>query len=411
MANGSLRKNRCGIYQAVFRFGGKQWSRTLETKSKMEAKDRLGIVRATIRKIEAGDLAVPHDADVGTFIVTNGKLANPVGDNIDLTTLEDVIEAYLAAHPDGSKSANTQVTEAIHHKHLKEHFGSKALFRTLNTSALQTYVTARSKKVKAATIEKELCTVSLLWHFSKSHLKIVTGDSPIKALIVPKIDDKADFATYVEIQAKVERGGLTEAEEEAAWECLFLSFAEVKEFLAWAKETISTKQKDHRRQLPALLFPMIAATAYTGARRSELCRSEVQDWNLVDGTVTIREKKKGKGSGTFRTIDLHPELIVILKDWLANHPGGRWMFCEFKNTKLAERSASHFFAKLRECSPKWKVIHGFHTFRHSFASNLALKGVNQSVISSYMGHITSEMERRYRHLFPSEKKLAIAMLA
>ena len=411
MANGSLVKNRCGIYQAVFRFGGKQFSRTLGTKSKQEAKDALGAVRATIRRIEAGDLAVPSDADVGTFVVTHGRVANPVAESIDLTTLDQVIEAYKEAHPAGSKASNTQATEAIHHKHLKAHFGSKVAFRTLNTSTLQTYVSARSKKVVAATVQKELCTFSLLWHYAKNHLKIVAGDSPIKNLILGKTHDKAAFQTYAEILSKIERGGLDKAEEEAAWECLFLSFAEVKDFLKWAKEVCGAKQKGHRRQLPGFLFPMIAAAAYTGARRSELCRSEVEDWDLVGGTVTIRELKKGRGSGTFRTIDLHPELIVILKDWFADHPGGRWAFCEYRNTKMSVRSASHYFDKLRTCSSKWEVIHGFHTFRHSFASNLALRGVNQSVISSYMGHITSEMERRYRHLFPSEKKLAITALA
>ena len=50
---------------------------------------------------------------------------------------------------------------------------------------------------------------------------------------------------------------------------------------------------------------------------------------------------------------------------------------------------------------------GFHTYRHSFASNLAAAGVDQRVIDEFMGHTTEAMRKRYRHLFPSDKRSAI----
>ena len=50
---------------------------------------------------------------------------------------------------------------------------------------------------------------------------------------------------------------------------------------------------------------------------------------------------------------------------------------------------------------------GFHTYRHSFASNLAAAGVDQRVIDEFMGHTTEAMRKRYRHLFPRAKKSAI----
>ena len=52
-------------------------------------------------------------------------------------------------------------------------------------------------------------------------------------------------------------------------------------------------------------------------------------------------------------------------------------------------------------------IRGFHTFRHSFASNLAAKGIDQRVIDEWMGHQTEEMRKRYRHLFPDQQRKAI----
>ena len=53
---------------------------------------------------------------------------------------------------------------------------------------------------------------------------------------------------------------------------------------------------------------------------------------------------------------------------------------------------------------------GFHTYRHSFASNLAMAGVDQRVINELMGHTTEEMAKRYRHLIPAQTKAAVGVL-
>jgi integrase len=57
-------------------------------------------------------------------------------------------------------------------------------------------------------------------------------------------------------------------------------------------------------------------------------------------------------------------------------------------------------------SRNWFKI-GFHTYRHSFASNLACLGVDQRIIDEFMGHQTEEMRKRYRHLFPKQRRPAI----
>src|SRR5439155_9105442 len=50
---------------------------------------------------------------------------------------------------------------------------------------------------------------------------------------------------------------------------------------------------------------------------------------------------------------------------------------------------------------------GYHTYRHSFASNLAARGVDQRIIDEWLGHMTAGMRRRYRHLFPTDRRSAI----
>lgn len=52
---------------------------------------------------------------------------------------------------------------------------------------------------------------------------------------------------------------------------------------------------------------------------------------------------------------------------------------------------------------RWSVLRGFHVFRHSLASIMASKGIDQRIINDILGHSTEEMELRYRHLFPKNR--------
>jgi site-specific recombinase XerD len=56
---------------------------------------------------------------------------------------------------------------------------------------------------------------------------------------------------------------------------------------------------------------------------------------------------------------------------------------------------------------KWKVLRGWHVFRHSFISNCASKGVDQRMIDEWVGHQTEAMRKRYRHLIPSTQNQAL----
>ena len=136
-----------------------------------------------------------------------------------------------------------------------------------------------------------------------------------------------------------------------------------------------------------------------------------------------------------------------MKDWLARHPASPFTFCHTevvgrskKRSKttghksgkdrprtageraagvraredrpaigpLTKDEANHHFHKAL-AGTKWAVIRGFHTFRHSFASNLARAGMDQRYIDAWMGHHT-EIRLRYQHLFPEQRRRAIEAL-
>jgi integrase len=398
-ANGSVHKIG-STYHVLFRYGGKQFSKTLKTGSKKEATDRLGEIRNTLRKLDNGDVTMPVEADPATWIMTGGKVQSVavVGSKI---TFGEVCQGYLDSWPDKAKAGSSIRTETIHIGHFKKFFKESSEFRVIvNADRAQAYVNHRAKSVIGDTIDREIGTLRLIWAYAHHQLNIVPEAHPFKAVNIPVTDDKPDFMTMADIEKKIGRGGLTKKQEAAVWECLFLTIPEVREFLTYSEKTCVD------RQLPAWLHPLVCAAGMTGARRSELMRSEIDDWNLETNKVQIREMKKKKKM-TFRHIEITPELSKIMKAWFAQHPGGQMAFTENREA-LRLDSATHFFQKLRAGS-KWENVAGYHVFRHSFASNLAAGGIAQAVIDSYMGHI-GEAAKRYRHLLPSEKKSVLTTL-
>jgi integrase len=194
------------------------------------------------------------------------------------------------------------------------------------------------------------------------------------------------------------------------WDCLFLTLPEIAELLRFVEITARH----------AFIYPMFCFAAHTGARRSEILRTRINDVDLEGATVCIQERKRSKDKRTSRRVALTPFLAGVLKDWLAVHPGGQHLFCHelhvFRSkTKRVEygpltrdEASDHYKRTL--AGSKWEKLRGWHVFRHSFASNCAAKNIDQRVIDEWMGHQTEEMRRRYRHLFPHQQQTAIRLV-
>jgi integrase len=162
-----------------------------------------------------------------------------------------------------------------------------------------------------------------------------------------------------------------------------------------------------RRTRATYLHPFLLTEAYTGARRAELFRARVEDFDFEARHVLLREKKRSRDRETFRTVDMAPAVEAAMRSYFAGpHPGGAVAFCSEANRTLTDGQTWKAFRSGVKGS-KWHVLRGYHAFRHSLASNLAAAGVDQRVIDELMGHTTVEMQRRYRHLFPDQRRAAM----
>lgn len=393
-----------GVYRIRFRFGGQQFFRSLETGEEKTANQIAADVEKTLGWLKTGQLAVPSDVeDVGAWIVSGGKMtAKPKIKEVH--TLKEVVETYFESIPAGAKSENSLLTEKIHLNHVQRILKAATPIDSIGVAELQAYVTTRSKedgirgrKVQPETIRKETVTFGTLRRFAKAR-GWCDGEIDGKQIRRPKAEEKPPFRVWEEIEAEVKKGGLTDAEQRDLWDCLFLREAEVLEFLEFIEKT------------KTWLYPALAIAAFTGARRSEILRSEIKDIDFARGIVTLREKKRDHSKRcTFRAVDLHPRLAAILKAWFAKHPGGKYTVCTQANVPISPDEALRTF-ELTVANSKWTKLRGWHVLRHSFASICAMKGLRETTIGRWMGHQTEAMRQRYRHLYPEATKQEMGRL-
>jgi integrase len=267
----------------------------------------------------------------------------------------------------------------------------------VTTRTMQAYVDARAADVGTETIRKEIGTFASIWNKWGVPQGMVKLPAPTPGLVYPKTDSKAPFQTREQIERQMGKRVMTPEEQAELWECLFLTLPEIDEVLELVR---------HRKRLPQA-YPMLAFAAHTGARRSEIRRALITDFDFDTRTVLIREKKKDREKvETYRTVPMSPLLERVMRDWFANHPGGQHAVCTGAGTPIT----AHYSTKLIINALKktrWSVIPGWHCFRHSFVSNCSARGVDQRLIDQWVGHTTEAMRQRYRHLVPAVSQAAL----
>lgn len=400
-------------YRLIFYYAGRRYAASLKTTKERDADSIAGTVEDTLSLLQRGVLTLPPGVDLVTFVLSGGRCEEKPKPP-PIRTLSELKDRYLQAVGQGSMEANSLDTVKMHLGHFAKSLGAHFPIQTLTLGHLQQHIERRSKKkshlkkgISPVTLKKEMTSFRACWNWGVD-AGLVTGKFPTnKSLKYPKADEKPRFQTWEEIERTIARGGLSEVEVKALWDCLYLTLPQVQEFLTFAEANARH----------GFLFPMLMTTAHTGARRSELIAVRVEDVDFQSGTIQIREKKRVKGQRSYRLVPMSIDLEKVLRDWIERHPGGRNLFCHrlqvprSKKRRTAcvplTRNEAHDHFQRLVADSKWRVLRGWHVFRHSFISNCASKGVDQRMIDEWVGHQTEEMRKRYRHLIPSTQSQAL----
>ncbi|MSR55674.1 MAG: site-specific integrase [Gemmataceae bacterium] len=399
------------VYNIRFRYQGSEFKKSLKTRDIAAAKAALHIVEVAIHRLLTGQVVVPPGVEAGDFILSGGTLTEPEEPRIKAVPKPSTAQLtvdYLNSQKQ-LQAPSYHSSQALHIRHLLKFIGQKAdqpcdrvCFRDLDR-----YLLSRLETRHPNTAERERITLMQLyrWAARQGHVE----SSP--AALLTRIKggtERPPFRTIQEIERLLSRGGLTEAEEMGLWECLYISPSEIAQLLC----VVRTNAKvDYSYLLHAI-------PAYTGMRRGEVLRLRWEDIDLVDGFVYARSRKQSRRiSETVRRIDLHPDLRAELTSWQTRQSRGRLVIGEPDATEpiSPDRANRCFWSPMR--GTPWCLDNGkdwfkvtFHTYRHSFASNLAAVGIDQRIIDEFMGHTTEAMRKRYRHLFPQHRRTAIESL-
>jgi integrase len=401
-----------------------------------EAHATRGKVEYLLLRLRQNLIDLPPGMDVVDFLACDGKPPDhhrpPVPKE---TTFGELRDTYVKTHENGTLEKSTLKTIKLHLGHFARTLGEDFPVTTLSFADLQRHVERRSKaegrnggRVSPTTVKKEVATLAGVWIWG-CRMGMVQGEFPGRGLRYPKLDEPPPFMTWEEVERAVAFG-----DPEELWECLYLRVNEIAELMAYVRE--------HATQ--PFVYPMVCFGAYTGARRSEMMRAQINDLDLAGQTVLLREKKRKRGARTHRRVPLTPFLCGVLKDWLAAHSGSPNLFClarVVERSKKRSRTTGHLGEKARPSSEKgrkatvrqrdeqppapltqkeahdhfkrtlagskWEVLKGWHVLRHSFISACASKGTDQRLIDEWTGHSTEEQRKRYRHLWPSTQQQAI----
>src|SRR4051794_27780770 len=143
------------VYVARFRYGGKEYKKSLKTDRLADARAALKGIERIIHGLTTGMVQVPVEVDPGDYIVSGGTLKDPLKPRRRVPALSALIDEYLAnlSH----KAPSSVYTEGVHLRNLRRKLGTKveAPADRLVHRDLEQYLQARLKERTPSTVHKE----------------------------------------------------------------------------------------------------------------------------------------------------------------------------------------------------------------------------------------------------------------
>lgn len=169
-----------GRFKICFRWGGKQFKKTVKTSNRSDAEAILLRLEETIGLIERGRLPLPPEADIATSLLSDGKMTQPpkVEPPPKILTLDELSYFYVRTLALGSMEANSLQTIKMHLQHFVTTLGVQFAIAKLTLEDLQRHVERRARKkyrgrpLSPVTLRKETASLRACWNWGVQSGKI-----------------------------------------------------------------------------------------------------------------------------------------------------------------------------------------------------------------------------------------------
>jgi len=270
---------------------------------------------------------------------------------------EDFVPTYLELHSRLNKKPLVVRRDEGLIKNLSTHFAGKYLF-SIVPEAIEKYKAERSKQVSPATVNRELACLKSIYN---------------KAIEWGKADENP--------------------------------VRKVK-FFRENNQRIRYLEKDEIRKLvdycPEDLKSLVIIALNTGMRKGEILNLKWSDIDLDKGIFYLLDTKNNEP----REVQMNQQAREAL-DGIAKIPGSPYVFRDEQGNLSIYNMRKKFETALKKSGI---INFRFHDLRHTFASHLAMLGIDLKTMQELMGHKTIEMTLRYAHLSPDHKRRAVESL-
>jgi hypothetical protein len=251
----SIQKKNEAFY-CQFLYQGKRYTVTVGKVSKAEAEAFAGKVELLLMRVKQKLIHVPPGVGITDFVQGDGQVRPAEHPALEKLSFSAFRQKHLETARTGME-ANSLATADMHLRHFERTLGAKFPVADLQLADLQRHVHERRRKkyrrrpLSPVTLKKEAASFRAAWNWGVLN-NLVTGPFPAKGLVYPKGDEKPPFMTRPEIERRFD--GLSEAERDELWDCLFMITPKVTDLL------------DHVKAMSGVpwVYPAVVVAAHTG---------------------------------------------------------------------------------------------------------------------------------------------------
>jgi integrase len=167
-------------------------------------------------------------------------------------------------------------------------------------------------------------------------------------------------------------------------------------------------KQEEERLLPQLtgdrehLRDMVILTINTGIRVGEMLNLKVEDVDLVEGKLILRETKNGES----REVPLNRTARTLVEN-LVRKARERNRIYLFTNPDTGKKFTSIHKGWKKSCSLAKISDLRFHDLRHTFATRAVKNGAMLAEVKEVLGHKSIQMTERYTHATVEGKRRAV----